>query len=279
MVKNYFKTSKQKQELYALLNTYDLYKNIVCCYLDNPTNPLNKELNIFYMRELVPSILKLIENLKLDYLIAKKLIKLPKKLALFPNLFSSEKILQDEGKDSKQARIELFNTYGQIKELVEEARAVLQDPIPEIEEVINKGKDLISELNITRYQEKSLEVAKPKEENNKIVISYKIGLGQLIFNDFPPVTLEGKQKDTADCLVNAGKDKKVSWDEIYEIFKDVTTDQDLPNPTELDAQKRSVRTAVNGINNHAKNYLQQKQDFIGAKGNEYWLQYEVDKGR
>lgn len=113
----------------------------------------------------------------------------------------------------------------------------------------------------------------------KLKIEYNVNLGQFMFDDSVPIKLEGKQKDAADCLVASGKDKKVSWDEIYDSFKDATTDLDLPNPAELDAQRRSVRTAVKGINDHAKPYLQQKQDFIGAKDNEYWLQYEVDKGR
>ena len=113
--------------------------------------------------------------------------------------------------------------------------------------------------------------------NIPIEISYNISIGQFIFNKKYKVVVEGKQKDTADILVDVGKDKKVSWDEIYEKFKDLTDGHDLPNTTELDIHKRSVRTAVTEINNHTKKYLDEDKKLIDAKNNEYWLQYNVDK--
>ena len=109
----------------------------------------------------------------------------------------------------------------------------------------------------------------------KLDIFYNENLGQFIFNDINVIDLEGKQKDTADCLVAHGKDKKVCWDEIHENFKDLTTDIDLPTPPELDARKRSVRTAVTEINNRARLYLKTK-DLVNFKDNWYWLQYYVD---
>ncbi len=112
----------------------------------------------------------------------------------------------------------------------------------------------------------------------KLHISYNTNLGQLILNEDGLVELEGKQKDVAECLVKHGKDVKVSWDEIYEQFKDSVEDEDIPNRVETDKRKRSVRTAITEINNHTKEYLGNKE-LIGAKDNEYWLQHEVDKGR
>jgi len=118
----------------------------------------------------------------------------------------------------------------------------------------------------------------PIEKTTTVHISYNINIGKFIFNGIATVELEGKQKDTADYLVNAGKEVKVCWDEIHDTFKDLVTDQDKPNVTEGDAQKRSVRTAVNEINKHTQKYLQNGA-LIDAKNNYYWLQYEVDKGR
>ena len=116
------------------------------------------------------------------------------------------------------------------------------------------------------------------DKETLLKIQYKVNLGQLIFNNDNVVQLKGKQRDTAECLVESGQDIPVSWDEIFEKFNDSISDQDIPNKFEGDVQKRSVRTAVTEINNHAKLYLKDK-DLIGSKDNEYWLQYEVDKGR
>ena len=120
-------------------------------------------------------------------------------------------------------------------------------------------------------------IEKLQRAQPKLRIQYNVNLGQFIFNDDGVVELEGKQKDTADCLV--GKDTKVSWDEIYETFNDSVTDQDEARGVELDSRKRAVRTAVTGINARTAPYIQSNKELIGAKGNEYWLQYVVDKGR
>lgn len=112
----------------------------------------------------------------------------------------------------------------------------------------------------------------------ELKIKHNINLGQLIFND-DVVPFEGKQKDTLSCLVSKGKDVLVSWDEIYELFNDLVTDRDIPNSVEIDSHKRSVRTAITEINSKTNKYFQPNNELIGAKNNEYWLQYEVDKGR
>lgn len=133
-------------------------------------------------------------------------------------------------------------------------------------------KELIKELT-SKGSIKRVEILTKPE----LKIQYKTKLGQFIFND-TVVELTGKQKDVADFLVGHEKETPVSWDEIYDQFKDSVTDQDIPNDAELDKRKRSVRTAVTEINNHAKIYLENKE-LISAKNNEYWIQYEVDKGR
>ncbi len=140
-------------------------------------------------------------------------------------------------------------------------------------EDIKKLKDIKNKLS---------QKTEPAEKSNinkktEVHISYNINIGKFIFNNKGSVELEGKQKDTAECLVNAGKDVKISWDEIHDKFKDLVDDQDIPNTVELDTRKRSVRTAVKEINTHTKEYLEPNKDLIDAKNNEYWLQYEVDK--
>ncbi|MDO8451301.1 MAG: hypothetical protein Q7S76_00345 [bacterium] len=104
-------------------------------------------------------------------------------------------------------------------------------------------------------------------------ISYNKNIGKFTFNDTDDVLLEGKQKDVADLLAENGMEVRVSWDDINDRFKDDLGD--VPN----DTIKRSVRTAVTEINRRAAPYLLPGKDLIAAKDNEYWLQYEVDKGR
>ena len=52
-----------------------------------------------------------------------------------------------------------------------------------------------------------------------------MNLGQFVINDSNIVNLEGKQRDAASCLVDHGKDDKICWDEIYELFKSSEADQ------------------------------------------------------
>lgn len=104
-------------------------------------------------------------------------------------------------------------------------------------------------------------------------ISYNTNLGKFTFNDAEDVFLEGNQKDVADCLTEHGKESKVSWDELFERIGD------NKGPSNTDAEKRVVRTAVGEINKNTGRYLPMGKKLIVSKNNEYWLQYEVDKGR
>jgi len=108
-------------------------------------------------------------------------------------------------------------------------------------------------------------------EQKKIEIIYKMGIGQLIING-NTIAVSGKQKDALDCLIENGDSLRTSWDEIFEKFGD---QNDYTN----DVKKRSVRTAIKSINEKTKQFLKTGMDFIGAKENEYWFQYEVTKGR
>ena len=132
-----------------------------------------------------------------------------------------------------------------------------------------------SKLEALSFLRKSLNFETQKE----IHIAYNISIGKFIFNNKNFILLEGKQKDVADCLVKQGENIKVSWDEIYDTFKDLLTQKDDSDGLGIDICKRSVRTAVKEINRHTIKYLLPNRQLIDAKNNEYWLQYQVDKGR
>ena len=138
-----------------------------------------------------------------------------------------------------------------------------------IQDIKAKIEELIADLQ-------SKEAIQRKKSTN---IMYKEGTGQLAVNGEDSDAFSGKQKDIIDCLVDAGKDKRVSWQEIHDKFQDSVTDQDSPTKGELSKRKRSIRNAVKAINDRAKILiLSSKKDLIAAKENEYWLQYEVGKG-
>ncbi len=153
---SYLDNLTRKQGLNTLLHIYEVYKDIIHHYLSEPTSPSNKDLNIIYMRELVPVTQKLVRELHLDPTTKGKGFKLPKNYILSTNLFGLEKALQNLGKDSEYARIEIADIYGQIKELVEKELAVSQSPIPEIDNLIDKTKCLISTSLFTHEKKNPL---------------------------------------------------------------------------------------------------------------------------
>lgn len=158
---------KKQQEFNALLHIYRLYKNIIVGYLDNPTNPVNEDINIFYIRELVPSIKKLIKDLSLDD-ITIITNKPPLNYILFSSLLVSEQEIKTSGKNSEDIRKEVFSNYGTIKEIAEKIGAIGQKPIKKIEDIINNGTELI-------YASEMAEVNRNKPKRNSIMEELSIG--------------------------------------------------------------------------------------------------------
>lgn len=108
-----------------------------------------------------------------------------------------------------------------------------------------------------------------------ILITYNINIGLFIFNGKDKIEVSGKQKDTADCLINAGKNIKVSWDDINE--KITSRIGEVLNENETKLAKKSVIGAVSEINKKTEKYLEPDKLLIDFKESEYWLQYEVGK--
>jgi len=120
---------------------------------------------------------------------------------------------------------------------------------------------------------------KIKNQKPRLNISYNINIGQFMFNNEETVELEGKQKDAFDCIFDKGLYDKVSWDEINEKWADTAVGSEEYNNLEIDVSKRSVRGAIKEINKKVEKYILPEKELIGSKDNEYWLQYQVDKGR
>jgi hypothetical protein len=130
-----------------------------------------------------------------------------------------------------------------------------------IQDIKMEIRELIKKLSSGNLPEKS--------------IGYNTNLGQFIFDGKDTVEFEGKQKDVTDCLMEAGREVKVSWDAINEKMEGVDS-LDL-NKHEIILTKKSVHGAVIEINEKTERYLEKNKPLIGFKDNEYWLQYEVKR--
>lgn len=132
-----------------------------------------------------------------------------------------------------------------------------------IEAIKTKIENIISEL-----EDKKTE---PKK------VKYNTDLGQFVFNDGKIIQLEGKQKDVAECLALAGKNKKVSWDVIHGKIEGLPEASDALSKKERISTKKSIRGAVSEINGKIEKHFGSKISFINFKKNEYWLTYDVEK--
>lgn len=133
-----------EQKLNAFLHIYDVYKDVITHYLDNLRNPSNNDLNIFYMRELVPTIQALEEDLHLNDIMAENGMESPLNYTPFQTLFEIEVVLRGQEKNSDEGRADLYYIFSQIKILVESLEAVGQTTIPEIESVVKEARKLMT---------------------------------------------------------------------------------------------------------------------------------------
>ena len=168
---SYLSQTNNQKKLHALLDIYEIYMRASCYYLNNPViTPENKELNIFYMQVLIPAIKSLASDLRLDPITPGDEIKLPTNYILITNLLTAPMLLENAGKNKEEAKEEISYIYGLIKELVEQARAVLQKPIKEIEKVINNTRELINKSYIAQVAEEA-----KKRDDHLISVTIKIG--------------------------------------------------------------------------------------------------------
>ncbi len=122
-------------------------------------------------------------------------------------------------------------------------------------------------------KEKELREALEKKKS----ISYNKNLGRITINGKKLSEISGKQKGLIDCLMEAGKDKRVSWEKIYEDTEGMANK--IYGKLEQRAIKKSVLGIVYEINKKTQAPLEagEKSLLIGMKKNEYWLQYEINK--
>jgi len=131
----------------------------------------------------------------------------------------------------------------------------------------------ISDEEQLEWSEKILKYKDRHTKSEILKITYKSNLGELLFENINiTVGLVGKEKDSMDCLVEYGKEQKVSWDEIYIKF-----DSKNQNDPEITIGKKSVKDTVSRINEKTKLHVEKNKPLVNCINNEYWLNYNVTK--
>lgn len=136
-----------KRRLNALLNLYEVYKDLVALYLKD-IEKAPGDLDILYIRKLVPAIQKLVAELKLD---------MPEGYVPFETLSHAGKDMRDRRQTSAMVRENIYAAYGNLKKLATRMGAVGQEPIPDIEPIIIETSD-----TITKFRENGGSADQPK---------------------------------------------------------------------------------------------------------------------
>lgn len=254
-----------------LLNSYNMLFQVVNRFLYDDSHSDDLKMTLHY-KELRSTTDRLMQELLLRTDDASA-IKIKRYFIPFPNLLTAEEDHHKRGVpfDKEKIKREMRAALGEMKELSMEINAISGIPDEKIEEALREYRGCYMKVSDWMKIDPAGKRSPLASQN----VFYNQNLGKFTFNEDETnaVTLEGNQKDVADCLVDNGKDAKVSWDQLFDSIGDNI------GPKDTDAAKRTVRTAVTEINKHVAKYLSPGKDFIDCKNNEYWLQYEVDKGR
>ena len=136
-------TKESKEQLYALLRVYDVFNDLIQFYCEDVSHP-PKELNILYIRELVPTIRNLVKGLKMQPG-DNSSIKLPDPYIPFEDLFTAEKAYRVGNQNPEVVMMEINNVYGTIKILAERVGALGQPLSDEIQTLLTKTSRLKQE--------------------------------------------------------------------------------------------------------------------------------------
>lgn len=117
----------EKQRLYGLLQAYDALREILYVYCKDVSHP-RKDLNIIYIREVVPAIKDLVGGLK---------IKLPSYYLPFGDLNTAESDFHKQGLTTSDVIRRVNEVYGKIKNEVERTDATFSPAIPKIVKMVD----------------------------------------------------------------------------------------------------------------------------------------------
>src|SRR3989344_881811 len=136
-------TKERKDQLYALLRVYDVFKDLIELYCEDVSHP-PKELNVLYIRELVPTIKSLVTGLNMQPE-GNSNIKLPAPYIPFEDLFTAEKACRGNNQSPEVVMMEINNVYGTIKVLAERVGAIGLPLSPKIEALLKEASRLMQE--------------------------------------------------------------------------------------------------------------------------------------
>jgi hypothetical protein len=126
--------AEHRKRLNALLNLYEVYKDLVALYLrDISQSP--GDMDVLYIRRLVPALRGLVEELH---------VAMPENYIPFDTLSHAGKTLRERSQTINETRENIYAAYGDLKKLATRMGAVGQEPIPNIEAIIVETSGLIA---------------------------------------------------------------------------------------------------------------------------------------
>lgn len=191
------------------------------------------------------------------------------KKVILNTLFKKNPDLQYGVQQEQEKAFTLFNFLKLENEVLKKENA---DYKKQVKEARRNAKTMERALSILLKEKEEREALEKKK-----IISYNKNLGRLTINGKRLLEFLGKQKEMLDCLTEAGKNKKVSWEKIYEDTEGMPSK--IYSKLEQKVIKKSVLDVAYQINNRTAAPLEadERSMFIGVRKNEYWLQYEVNK--
>lgn len=144
-------THGNRRKLNSLLNLYEEFAKLIALHLRDVTK-FPSDWEALYKRKLVPLVRGLTEDLQLGPE-GKSLFKLPPHYIPFDTLASAGKIIREKGWSTDVARDEIFFVHGILKNLAtrEDIRAYGQEPIPEVQAVIDETQELLNAIENAKH--------------------------------------------------------------------------------------------------------------------------------
>lgn len=217
-------STEYKRHLNALLNLYEVYKDLVALYLrDIAQSP--GDMDVLYIRKLVPAIHKLVAELK---------IEMPNDYIPFETLSHAGKTLREKEQTPGMARENIYAVYGNLKKMATRIGAVGQEPIPDMEEIIIETSDIIA-----RRIKGSDSDGQPKT---------RLSEQQIRFNDDNATIFVGSKRCPlpvckyehyfARTMWERPVGEPVSWDIVAEEMHEHMGGRDLKGKTVMDTMYR-----------------------------------------
>lgn len=221
------------QTLNAFLNVYEVYKDLVALYLEDIKLPPDN-LEVIYIRELVPIIRGLAEELQIDPS-GKGSFKMPDDYIPFENLNSVGAVLRAKNQTTDIARERIYEIYGDLKVFANQSGAVGQEMPDGIQPLINRTRELIFEERARRTPDDTIPKIRLRDFNIIFDEDHSIIQVGSIRCQLPPLK---KEHYFARIMWEYRVGESVSWDVVTREIKEVAGARDLKEKSVMDTMYR-----------------------------------------